>query len=29
MFTTLCVLNVQNEMSSMLWEVSELDLTKV
>ena len=29
MFTTLRVLNVQNEMSSILWEVLELELTKV
>ena len=29
MFTALRVLNVQNEMSSKLWEVFELDLTKV
>jgi len=28
MFTTLRVLNVRKEMSSLLWEVFELDLTK-
>jgi hypothetical protein len=29
MFTTLRDLNVQNEMSKILWEIFELDLTNV
>ena len=29
MFTTTRVLNVQNEMSRILWEIFELDLTNV